>query len=639
MYRKQLTYLNGFSKGNIFVLLFVCVYQICLTQPIQNGYNPKEKLNESILQQIEWVDKNYALKYEKANRLCQEQIYIAEQNKLFATQVKAMTILAKITYYNGGRDEAELLFKSALKLALKEGVDTKRLYFSLGVLSRLRGNYVEGLRYLFLGLEANGATKFDGLIYKEIGNVFDELELYDKSQQNFKMGIYTASLLPDKKYYYDIKKELGHLYIKHQREKEGVKILLEVLEHRHLLTGHVENIRLYLYLAEYYLNNNELNQAIGFINKIDSIQSIGVIVNNKPEKNALQSRVYIAKKEYEKAKECLLKTIKSADRISKAPVVNQAQKDLAFVYKELGQFEKSTQFYDAYIILSDSINSHLKVQSLLYLAEEFDSQVKDNMLKEQDLILAKQENKLLFFLGALILLVLIIVGLVYFYRQKRKFRQEEISRLRSRQKLIKLSAISEGEENEKIRLARELHDDVSGDLAAAKFYLIDLFEVLLPKISKKQVEEYLSRLDLISDKVRNISHNLIPPVVRKKSLVDAVIQMCQNWSSKHLQIHFQYFGNILKLDPVVETSVFRVIQELVTNALRHSQAKEVHVSFHYYDNYLNIIVEDDGVGFNIQQVKKGIGLKNIEARLKLVQGEMDIDSSASGTTIIVNVFF
>ena len=604
------------------------VFFICISASINAQVSNKDSVSNLILENLKWVDSNYATHFDSAYAICENQIQLAKDHLLYKTEVKALITLAKISYYSGSRDKSEQLFEAALVISEEHDLDRKRLIYSLGTLKRLKGEYSSGLKHMFMALQSKGDSIFDRPIYSEIGYIFALIGLNKRAEDNLIRATKEHLNSNDLRFYYFTKSRLAEYYLRHGHENRAFLILNDVLKKRHLMHNKFEITLLYLLLAEYYININYIKEANYYVNLVDSIHKVNAVVNNIPEKNLLKSKIYVGLHEYKKAELILHKTIKSAEGISKVIIKNKAQKELALVYENLGQYREALGYSKKYINLFDSISTHLNTQNSIYLAEEFESQVKDSRLREKDLMLAKQENKLLFYLGVLIILAFSIVGLVFFYRQKRRLRQEEINQLKSKQKLIRLSAIVEGEEKEKVRLARELHDDVSGDLAAAKFNLIDLFDTLLPKVAKGDINMYLSRLDLISEKVRNISHNLVPPVIRNKSLVDAVKQMCQNRSSKHLEIHFQYFGDALRMDPIVETSIFRVVQELITNVLKHAKAKEAHVSFYFYDNYLNIIVEDDG-----------IGLKNIEERLKLIQGDLNIDSSSSGTTLMVNVQF
>jgi len=130
-------------------------------------------------------------------------------------------------------------------------------------------------------------------------------------------------------------------------------------------------------------------------------------------------------------------------------------------------------------------------------------------------------------------------------------------------------------------------------------------------------------------------------VIAKEGLLPAVKKHAQNASSKHgLQINVNHFGLNKRLDNTLEITLFRIIQELITNIIKHAEASKAEISLTQLDNNLNIIVEDNGLGFDSSSIatKNGLGLTNIQKRVEHLHGNLEIDSqNGQGTTIIIEI--
>jgi len=201
-----------------------------------------------------------------------------------------------------------------------------------------------------------------------------------------------------------------------------------------------------------------------------------------------------------------------------------------------------------------------------------------------------------------------------------------------------------GQEKERQRLANDLHDNLGSTLATVKLH----FEHLKnnrdnPKIENR--EELYSKtnnlLDEAYQKVRTIAHEKNSGVMAKQGLLPAIKNLAKKASNGNgLQIEVQDYGLDERLDNALEISIFRMIQELITNAIKHAEASEINISLTNHDSLLNIIVEDNGKGFDAKVLpeKDGMGLKSIEKRIEHMEGTFEIDSSlGKGTNIIINI--
>ncbi len=186
------------------------------------------------------------------------------------------------------------------------------------------------------------------------------------------------------------------------------------------------------------------------------------------------------------------------------------------------------------------------------------------------------------------------------------------------------------QEAERKRIAQDLHDDVGNSLAAVKNMLIQQED---PVVIKKEIDDIITN-------IRNISHDLMPVDFEQYALTDIVRQTVNKFKG-HPEIAFEYnqTGNSVKLSPVTELVVYRIINELITNSIRHSHATDMMVQLIYQKESLVVMVEDNGTGMRTDAGThdKGIGLKNIRHRAAYIQATLTIESDNKGTLVIIEI--
>ena len=192
----------------------------------------------------------------------------------------------------------------------------------------------------------------------------------------------------------------------------------------------------------------------------------------------------------------------------------------------------------------------------------------------------------------------------------------------------------EGEEKERFRIAKELHDGVNGDLSAIKFKLSTLLEM-----NNTVIKEAITMIDNSCNQVRAISHNLVPPSLENFNLLEAIEEYCEKSDASHSQnITFQHLGEKVNISKKEEINIFRIIQELVTNSIKHANATEINVQISCRNKIMQITVEDNGKGFNIDTIEnKGIGLKNIQSRVDYLHANLDVLSNKKGTSTTIEI--
>lgn len=199
-------------------------------------------------------------------------------------------------------------------------------------------------------------------------------------------------------------------------------------------------------------------------------------------------------------------------------------------------------------------------------------------------------------------------------------------------------AVLEAEERERIRIARDLHDGVGQTLAAARMTLGNY-------LSQKKIEssEMQNSLDLLEDsikEIREISHNMMPSSLTKFGLTSALKQFTNKVNALgKIEIELQIVGFKERSDEKIELMLYRIVQEIISNIIRHADARKVNIELVRHDTELILIVEDDGRGFDTARTENhGIGLKNIATRVEYLNGSVNFDSSiGKGTSVVIEV--
>jgi two-component system, NarL family, sensor kinase len=254
------------------------------------------------------------------------------------------------------------------------------------------------------------------------------------------------------------------------------------------------------------------------------------------------------------------------------------------------------------------------------------------------------EFLLVFSIASVAMLVLAgsIVIFVVFY-QKRMI-QEQLKRqsLEFDYQQRMMQAELQSQESERRKLAADLHDSIGGMLSTIRVGLTTMGK-LLPEPAS--IDETKKMLDDTITSVRRISRDLMPSTLEKFGLVHAVKELCERFQgTSKIRIQFVEQGEVTSMEPQRQLMIFRVVQELLNNAVKHAQATQIIVSI-AVDDRVHVFVEDNGIGFDVEELKydkqgsKGLGLFNIENRARLLNGILEFEkgrTKGSKTTLILS---
>lgn len=385
-------------------------------------------------------------------------------------------------------------------------------------------------------------------------------------------------------------------------------------------------------LSQLFQNENNFKEAIFYQKKY--IETFKQIYDQK--NTALGKRLEI-QYEREKQKQQLLRlqlaSEKQEQRLKEMGwhSLQQAQKLENLELTKENQFRK--------LELTEIENSK-KAQELRLSQLE-----SSNRKREVDLYKARVDYKEkinTFYIGLIASVSLLLVLLLYAYFQRTKgIKQKEKLHLLEMDKVIQDSKISnltlmlEGQEQERGRIARDLHDGLGSLLSGTKMNLF----LLKDKSSdhhQPQIERSMAQIDIAVDELRRVAHNLMPDLLLKYGLQETLMEYVSRMATPTLDVDVQFlhYSNQLPLES--QLLVYRIVQELVNNAVKHAAAEQIIIQFIENESDYVIIVEDDGEGFDTQILNHAhsAGFHNIRSRVEFLKGTLQIESQINvGTNI------
>lgn len=367
---------------------------------------------------------------------------------------------------------------------------------------------------------------------------------------------------------------------------------------------------------------------------------------NRGKMLALSDRglIFLEQNKITQAKEDCLVAYQIANTIDESDSKIKTCNCLYKVERALGNSKESLAYFEKYTTLKDSIFNEKNIRRLTQMSMQYDFDKKE--AEQQEIIKAKDRKRNLLLIGVSVLLVFSLL-LLAFYRKRLKYRKtiakqneilknQEIKELEQQNRLTAINSMINGQEKERSRIAKDLHDGLGSLLTSVKSHFLATQD---DKISnEKTVTKTASLIDQACSEVRRISHNMMPHALTISGIQDSIKDIAARLEIDNYNVTLE-INSLPKLTDTQEVMIYRLIQEIVSNIKKHAEAKNIFIQLFSHNKAVHLIVEDDGKGFDITKVriKKGLGLKNIESRVAYLNGTIDWDSKkGSGTTVNIN---
>ncbi|WP_437918797.1 tetratricopeptide repeat-containing sensor histidine kinase [Sphingobacterium sp. LRF_L2] len=383
------------------------------------------------------------------------------------------------------------------------------------------------------------------------------------------------------------------------------------------------------------------SEGLAFAKKINNDASIAALLYD-------QFKAYQQNKRQQEAKNKLLELLPYIEKSASFANKQMVYHDLATTATELNQYKEAIHWYEAYKDVSDSLFADHNRTYILELEQKYQNTEKEKELlqiksQHQEQSIALQKSRTLTMVAIAVCILLFLIGFGWYYTQKNKKKilaQKELllkEELKSHQQETKLNlynAMLQGEERERIRVARDLHDGLGGMLANVKMKLSAVTDALkgnrVDASTISNLQSIIQQHDRSVNELRRISRNLMPDTLLYRGLRDALQDLCKGLTQPAVMIDFHSAALKENYPHPLMIAVYRIVQELLTNALKHSEAAQIWVQCAEEGDVLYLSVEDNGKGFvaGIQgDENSGMGLENIRNRVALLNGFFEIDSN------------
>lgn len=534
---------------------------------------------------------------------------------------------------------------------------------SIGNIYQRQGQFDLALKYFFRTLDTAIVIKNNGLIadaYNSIGLVYENQGLYDQALEKYRQSLALDEKRGNKKGIAGSYNNIGNIYYRKANLDSALNWYLKSVSLKETL-GLTQGIAgTYNNIGLIYEGRSKYSEALDYHQKSLSLrrssgdaQGIATSQNNIGGVLLKQGRPQDAIVAFKEALEIVQKTGGNFIQL-------EILKNLSSAYAADHNFQTAFIYMQQYQTSRDSIEDHFikaTETDTKYKEEKAKRELLEKEREKQNIELEKnkavnQNQKIVLVSLSIFVILMLLLFFAYWKNKQRELiaeREEQenkkkIETLIQSQEVNALRMMLETQEKERRRIALDLHDGLGIKLSTAKLYYGLIGKKLRSSMTPEDEEKYETgnrMLDETCDELREVAHNLVSGELMKFGLINAIQNLCSTIeAASTIKIEFQAHGMDDRLDSTSEHCLYQIIQELLANIMRHAKAKEVTVQINRYNHTLNILVEDDGIGFdqNNNDKPEGLGLKSVRDRVHQLNGTIQIDSTlGSGTTTSIDI--
>jgi len=560
--------------------------------------NSSEDYKERIKAYLAYCEKYKLKDFDDILQITTEGIALARKNK-DSVSIAVLTEYEGTAYYFKGKyDIAAKYFYDAISIleAKKENKKVAMVYNELAKLyrktrdlDRALVNYDKALAIFEKLRDSVGIA----MINNESGVVFEYKKDYPEAIRRYSISLDIDSVRGDEIGVSYALSNLGGVYLILNRYGEAESYMQRSLDIRRNLHDNFMLGLAHSDIASIYLTENKFDEAYAHFDTSNKIARL----MNYPE---------------------LLAT---------------NYKQLSELEKLRGNYKKAFDYLETERQLHDSIFNKDKIQQIEELNTKYETVKKENLIELQKYQIAKRNYWII--AGSAVILLIIILSLSLYKRNELK-QNARLQQAILLQQEMATRAVLETEENERQRIAKDLHDGVGQTMSAAKMNLSAL-KGNLAFASEKQEHSYNNIIKLVDEscsEIRSVSHNMMPNALMTQNLEVAFSRFINQISNANLKVDLYTEGLDERLDSIVETVLYRVIQECVNNVIKHAGASSLDISIIRDKDGISATIEDNGKGFTAERDFEGMGLKNIRTRVEYLKGEVEFTSTPGAGTVV-----
>lgn len=652
-----INYMNLFRIAAFIIVLIACVVNSSAQQ--DNQRYQLDSLLKKIISAKEDTNKAMSLMklgslYEANNQ--DSAAYYLEQGRALSEKLNYL----KGLYHYQNRKTILLYTKGEYKNAMNEAQkglvlarqlkDTSSIITmlnNLGILSMYFGDYESQLNYAMQVLKSVESIKDSANIagaYLNLANSYHALKQYQKGVINASYGIHVNTVSRIKYVY------VNRIYSTLALCYEGLRKIDSALYYYDIAIR--ESIKTNDKYAEASIHGYKAN-AYAITHQFENMLIAAQKSYNISK--ALQSRQLTASalntlafaqhlnNRNAEAKKNITEALLIAKEDSYIEELKEAYTILSYISIRNGDFAASLEAKRGADSIGEVIINDKVIRNTSELEQKYESAKKDAQIQRQAVQLLRKDTLNYVLIGSTATLLIISLLSYRNYRNRQKLQQQRINELETEKQLAATEAVLKGEEQERTRLAKDLHDGLGGMLSGIKHTLNNMKgNLIMTHETALAFGRSIDMLDSSISEMRRVAHNMMPEVLVRFGLDTALQDFCNDISkSSALQVQYQSIGlEGIKIDQTKSVTIYRIVQELLNNTMKHASAKNALVQLSYNDLNLTITVEDDGKGFDTALLKQsiGIGWSNIQNRVEFLKGKWDVYSRPGmGTSVNIEL--
>lgn len=529
----------------------------------------------------------------------------------------------KATFYNnlaipyfcmGNYEYAIKFFYKSLSISEKtkgEELIRGKTYANLGLIFLQTGNAPKADHYLQqaekIAVKGQSWKLLSGILISQgilacesDNNLVKGLAYYSKAQTLGKQYGYKDAFIT-------ATRNIANIYIELQQPRKALNILLKAIK-----------------------DEEKENRKL-FINDIGILRILG--------------KSYLQLKDYSNAEKYLTIAMNIAQKQNSKNELKGIYESFYNLYRTQANYKAALQYHEKYYELMDELLNADNMKTINNMEFKYRTAQKDKEIAENKLKITQQQKNLgqkNFWMTLIITasLIILLSGILLYRNLKHRQhnQQNQIRLLQQEKEIGQLSAMMKGEEKERSRIAYELHDGIGGMLAAIKMNFAAVKERYQQQYNLMELTPIMHMVEDTTDEVRKTAHNLMPGILLKHNLTEALQIYCSSLkASGSLRISLNIYPLPNDLPKGFELMLYRTLQELLQNIIKHALATEAVIELEHRKGKINIIIEDNGQGFDVEESRPGgFGLQNLRYRVQALQGTIRIESAkGKGTTISI----
>ncbi len=564
---------------------------------------------------------------------------VVVNGKYYNGRMQCALILLKY-YETNNFDSAIIIGNKAIGIARQniDSISIAQIKVHIGIAYYLKGDYNIAAKYFYESiniLQRNNDKKNLAPAYNELAKLYRKMKNYIKAIENYDKANSIYKSLQDTSGEAMILNESGVVYEYLENYKEALhryRASLNLAKHigdSLSVSYSLSNIAgIYIVQKNYSGAEEYLLRALRIRQQLKDSFSIAITYSDL-------GTAMTKKGDLVKAVKYFVESNRLASRLKYIELESNNYNELSNIEKKKGNYLKALDYFSKSKELNDLLYTVEKNKEIETLNAQY-----ENAQKEQKIL--EQENRITLlkylFSSTSILVLFIIILIVLLYKRYKLKEKNEIQAIIIKQQEKAALAVVEAEENERKRIGSDLHDGI-GQMMSSAMMNLSAIETEIFFTDNRYREQFNKVIKLVSEsckEIRTISHNMMPNAIFEAGFTNAVRTFLYNVENTSLTVNSYFNLHDDSIDRNTKAILYRVIQELVNNVVKHAEATQLDISIVQEDEIINVIIEDNGKGFSFNELENndGIGLKNIQSRIAFLRGNVEWDSRINNGTVV-----